>query len=146
SGGIKTVTGIGINFFKADIDGIEVCGVSRITVEVDSSGNVTDVVYNIRRNYKSKVKAAIISVEEAFQKIKSGECMVHYVSDNSIIDVKIDDVTFLYWEQSRNSDNLMIQPIYAFTGLGYDRNGESEKVVILVQANRINSDQYAFFG
>lgn len=133
SGGTIKLT-IGINFFPKQIDGLGIGGNSRINVEINANGEVCYVTYNFRE-YEKREKVKLISVEEAFDRIKEGKAFIQVESPSLQLD--FEKVSLAYWTQDRNLENLVMQPVYVFQGTSLTTTGEAEEFSITVQANKL---------
>ena len=132
--GVTTISGRGIIFYRKGILGIPVSGNFRMQVEFNIDGKVRFVNYNWRE-YESSSKAELISLDEAMDRINAGNAMFEYESmPTKLI---IERVTLSYWSENNDTDNVVMQPVYIFSGTNVVSGGESETFYITVQANRV---------
>ena len=132
--GTTVITEYGINIYRGKLDGRDVTGNSRITIEINGDGNVSQITYNWRE-YRSKERAELIPVSEALEKVYSKDARFEVKNPASKLTIK--GVELFYYELARDHDNLAIQPIYVFTGTSRTTDGKTEDFAVMVQANRI---------
>ena len=131
---ISTLTGLGVNFFAKKVDGYNLAGNSRVSVEINGEGKVRSVMYNIRE-YEDKEKVDLISIKEAIENIKKDDAFIEVESDSDKLIFK--NAHLSYWTQNRNKDNLIMQPVYVFSGTSITSDGSEEPFSITVQANEV---------
>ena len=105
-----------------------------ITVDLNGKGEVLQVFYNIRE-YESKEKVDLISIKEAIENIKKDDAFIEVESVSDKLIFK--NVHLSYWTQNRNKDNLIMQPVYVFSGTSITSDGSEEPFSITVQANEV---------
>ena len=127
----------GVNFFFEE-DGIPVSGNARITVDINSDGEVMKVVYNYV-DYTEKYEQPLLSIEEAVEMIKSGNA--HSEFDFTPTDIDIDSVVLTYWAQVRSDKTTFMQPVYDFSATVCDEKGEPGSAIITVQANKLPENE-----
>lgn len=124
-----TLLTIGINFIPEDTDGR---GTGKISVEVNAKGEVVSVSYNLRE-YDGMKKTDLISIKKAIERIKVGNAFIEV--ENPSIKLIFEDVKLSYYSQESNKENLLMQPVYVFTGTSETIEGKKESFAITVQAN-----------
>lgn len=129
-----TIHGLGVNFFAKKVDSYNIAGNSRVSVEINGEGKVKSVRYNIRE-YESKEKVNLISIKEAIENIKKDDAFIEVESVSDKLIFK--NVHLSYWTQNRNKDNLIMQPVYVFSGTSITSDGSEEPFSITVQANEV---------
>lgn len=130
----ETIHGIVVNFFAKKVDGYNLAGNSRVSVEINGEGKVKSVMYNIRE-YEDKEKVDLISIKEAIENIKKDDAFIEVESVSDKLIFK--SVHLSYWTQNRNKDNLIMQPVYVFSGMSVTSDGSEEPFSITVQANEV---------
>ena len=130
----RLVYGRGVNFFMKKKDEYNIGGNSRVTVDLNGKGEVLQVFYNIRE-YESKEKVDLISIKEAIENIKKDDAFIEVESVSDKLIFK--NVHLSYWTQNRNKDNLIMQPVYVFSGTSITSDGSEEPFSITVQANEV---------
>lgn len=131
----RTVFGKGVNFFAQKVDGRGIAGNSRVSVEITSLGELREIYYNIRE-YEDRQEVELISLDEAIRDIRDNDAFIEVesVSDKLIFR----NVHLSYWTQNRNEENLIMQPVYVFSGISITSDGSEEPFSITVQANRLS--------
>lgn len=132
--GNVTLIGLVVNFFAKKVDGYNLAGNSRVSVEINGEGKVRSVMYNIRE-YEDKEKVDLISIKEAIENIKKDDAFIEVESVSDKLIFK--NVHLSYWTQNRNKDNLIMQPVYVFSGTSITSDGSEEPFSITVQANEV---------
>ncbi len=135
SRGVTTIVEKGITFYPKDIDGVPFSGTRKITVMFNSDMEITSVTYNWRE-YESRRPIGVVSIEEAIQSIKRGDCRTEYddLEFGIAEKISIEDMVLSYYEESRNLDNLTMQPVYILTGKGVDGTNNKATLHITVPA------------
>lgn len=134
----EKLLGIGINFFPAETDGLSTGGNARVTVYINANGEVEEVSYNLRE-YTDKQNVELISLEEAIKRFEQGKAFIEV--ENPSEKLVFENVTLGYWSQERNTDNLVVQPVYILQGTSITTTGESEPFTITIQANKFKGHQ-----
>ena len=132
--GNVTLIGLVVNFFAKKVEGYNLAGNSRVSVEINGEGKVRSVMYNIRE-YEDKEKVDLISIKEAIENIKKDDAFIEVESVSDKLIFK--NVHLSYWTQNRNKDNLIMQPVYVFSGTSITSDESEEPFSITVQANEV---------
>lgn len=123
---------VSFNRFK---DGRLVHGNSRISVTLDSDGNIIKVFYDYRdiNDKVAKKKVSLKNIDLAFKDVHSGNA---YISvDENAKEVKIHKVDLVYWEDSTPlSTNNYLLPVYKFSGKSIDNYGKEKDYTAIVNA------------
>ena len=122
--------------FFQKVDGKDICGNQRISVEINGNGEVTRVNYNVRK-YQSKHTVTLIPIEEAIQNLDPEKAYVSVESTSE--ELIFEDVEIAYWTSNTEYDTVAMQPVYIFSGTSVTAQGETEPFSITVQANVVSS-------
>lgn len=120
---------IGINFYPKIADGK---GTGKILVEINAKGEVVYVLYNLRE-YDSKQKTDLISLKKAIERFEKGNAYIEI--ENPSKKLYFENVTLTYYSQNFSKENLLMQPVYVFTGTSETVDGQTEPFAVTVQAN-----------
>lgn len=126
---------IGISFYPKQKDGLDIGGNSQIYVEINANGEVCYVTYYFRE-YEDKKTVKLISMQEALNRFKEGKAFVQM--ENTPSELIFENVSLAYWTQDRNLDNIVMQPVYVFSGTSITATGETKEFSVTVQANKFN--------
>lgn len=119
--------GLGINFYLKKRG-----GTGKILVKINAKGEVVYVMYNLRE-YDSKQQTDLISIEDAIKRFKEGNAFIEV--ENPSKKLSIESVELSYYSQDSNEKNLLMQPVYIFSGTSKTYDGKTEPFAITVQAN-----------
>jgi hypothetical protein len=113
--------------YTRNIDGMPVVGqTDKIFVALGENGNVLSV-YKVWRSleYSGNI-THIITVSDAIEKIRNREI----ISPPSSIRIEIDNITLGYYEKSRQDPEIMLEPVWIFSG----RTPTNEPISLFVYA------------
>lgn len=117
-------------FFKRQINGQSVYGVSRVVVTIGHNGEIEEVLklYNEIRPLNNISPMDIISPEEAFKKVVSRDASISF--ENNVGNVIVKDVELALYEDSLPlREQPYMQPVYVFWGEVEGTNGRWNAVV-----------------
>lgn len=124
-----------IVFHPLTDDGCGIYGNSRVSVRVNGNGEIVDVYYRWRE-YKRKIKADLISIEDALKRIDEQKA---YISmENASKELRFESVSVHYWAEAIDVGIKVMLPVYVFEGESTTQDGSVEDFSITVQANKLN--------
>lgn len=124
-----TLLTIDINFIPEDTDGR---GTGKVLVEVNANGEIVHVLYNLRE-YDSMQQTDLISLKKAMERFEKGNAFIEV--ENPSKKLIFENAKLSYYSQESDKENLLMQPVYVFTGTSETFEGEKESFAITVQAN-----------
>ena len=104
-------------------------------MRVNGNGEIVDVYYRWRE-YKRKIKADLISIEDALKRIDEQKA---YISmENASKELRFESVSVHYWAEAIDVGIKVMLPVYVFEGESTTQDGSVEDFSITVQANKLN--------
>lgn len=119
-------------YFNRKIDNEFTCGVSRIVVGIDQNGMISDL-FCVAKNTSVEQNIKIKDFNTAYSDLKRFNGLI--TMDGDVNKANIKKVELLYWEDNTpNSDQTYIQPVYKFSGDTYNENGEKGEFIGYIRA------------